>query len=80
MNPGCTKLAQRFRRATGEPPLTYLARWRMVLAQRALEDPEVRIGALAAQLGYGSDSAFSNAFKRVVGEAPMNYRRRAGAS
>ncbi|WP_072807530.1 helix-turn-helix transcriptional regulator [Rhodococcoides yunnanense] len=73
-----TIFAERFRRAAGEPPLTYLTRWRMVLAQRALEDPDVRIGALAAQLGYASDSAFSNAFKRIVGEAPLHYRRHAG--
>jgi AraC-like DNA-binding protein len=72
-----TVFFERFRRAAGEPPLTYLARWRMVLAQHALEDPDVRIGALAAQLGYGSDSAFSNAFKRIVGEAPQHYQRHA---
>ncbi|MGY4856356.1 AraC family transcriptional regulator [Cryobacterium sp. AP23] len=73
-----TVFSERFRRAAGEPPFTYLARWRMVLAQHALEDPDVRIGALAAQLGYGSDSAFSNAFKRIVGEAPQHYRQHAG--
>jgi AraC-like DNA-binding protein len=72
-----TVFTERFRRAAGEPPLTYLTRWRMVLAQHALEDPDVRIGALATQLGYGSDSAFSNAFKRIVGEAPQHYRRHA---
>lgn len=72
-----TVFSERFRRAAGAPPLTYLARWRMVLAQHALEDPDVRIGALAAELGYGSDSAFSNAFKRIVGEAPQHYRRHA---
>ena len=75
-----TAFSERFRRAAGEPPLTYLARWRMVLARHALGDPEVRIGTLAAQLGYGSDSAFSNAFKRVVGEAPTHYRRHAGTT
>lgn len=72
-----TVFSERFRRAAGEPPLTYLTRWRMVLAQHALEDPDVRIGALATELGYGSDSAFSNAFKRIVGEAPQHYRRHA---
>lgn len=75
-----TAFAERFRSVAGEPPLTYLGRWRMVLAQQALQDPDVRVGALATQLGYGSESAFSNAFKRAVGEAPLHYRQRAAGS
>lgn len=71
-----TSFAERFRAVAGAPPLTYLSRWRMVLAQRALRDPDIRVGALAAQLGYGSESAFSTAFKREVGESPLHYRRR----
>lgn len=71
-----TSFAERFRTVAGAPPLTYLSRWRMVLAQRALRDPDIRVGALAAQLGYGSESAFSTAFKREVGESPLHYRRR----
>jgi AraC-like DNA-binding protein len=51
----------------------------MLLAQRALRDGDVRVGALATELGYASESAFSNAFKRVVGESPMRYRHRARA-
>lgn len=48
----------------------------MLLARRALREEDVRIGALAARLGYTSESAFSTAFKREVGEAPVRYRRR----
>lgn len=71
-----TSFAERFREVAGVPPLTYLVRWRMALAQRALRDGDVRVGALAADLGYGSESAFSTAFKRVVGESPLRYRLR----
>ena len=71
-----TNFAERFRKVAGAPPLAYLSRWRMVLAQRALRDPDVRVGDLAAELGYGSESAFSNAFKREIGESPLHYRRR----
>ncbi|MBT2502220.1 AraC family transcriptional regulator [Curtobacterium sp. ISL-83] len=71
-----TSFAERFRTVAGVPPLAYVSRWRMLLAERALRDPDVRIGALAAELGYGSDSAFSTAFKREVGESPARYRRR----
>jgi AraC-like DNA-binding protein len=37
----------------------------------------MRVGSLAAELGYSSQSAFSNAFKREVGESPLRYRQRA---
>jgi AraC-like DNA-binding protein len=71
-----SSFARRFRAAAGVPPLTYLGRYRMLLAQRALRDTEVRVGSLAVELGYGSEAAFSTAFKREVGEAPLRYRRR----
>jgi AraC-like DNA-binding protein len=71
-----TSLAERFRTVAGVPPLTYLHRWRIRLAQRALRDSDVRVGDLAVELGYSSDSAFSTAFKREVGEAPLRYRGR----
>jgi len=69
-----TSFAERFRTLAGVPPLTYLNSWRMLLAQRALRDSDTRVGALASELGYTSESAFSNAFKREVGMSPMRYR------
>jgi AraC-like DNA-binding protein len=72
-----TSFAERFRTVAGIPPLTYLNRWRMLLAQRALRDSDVRVGSLAIELGYASESAFSTAFKREVGESPLRYRNRA---
>ena len=75
-----TSFAERFRTVAGIPPLAYLSRWRMVLAQRALRNPDVRVGALAFELGYGSESAFSTAFKREIGESPLRYRRRISAA
>lgn len=71
-----TSFAERFRTIAGAPPLAYLSSWRMLLAQRALRDPTARVGTIAADLGYASDSAFSNAFKREVGESPLQFRRR----
>jgi AraC-like DNA-binding protein len=71
-----TTFAERFRTVAGVPPLTYLSRWRMLLAQRALRAHDVRIGSLAFELGYASESAFSTAFKREVGESPRRYRHR----
>lgn len=72
-----TSFAERFRTVAGMPPLTYLNGWRMLLAQRSLRNGDARVGSLAAELGYSSESAFSNAFKRHVGVSPLRYRRRA---
>ncbi|MFD4407473.1 AraC family transcriptional regulator [Nocardia sp. NPDC058499] len=72
-----TAFATRFRAVAGIPPLTYLNRWRMLLAQQALRTGDTQVGALASALGYTSDSAFSTAFKREVGESPLRYRKRA---
>lgn len=71
-----TSFAERFRSVAGMPPLTYRSRWRMLQAQQALRSGDIRIGALAVDLGYSSEAAFSTAFKREVGESPLRYRRR----
>jgi AraC-like DNA-binding protein len=72
-----TSFAERFRAVAGVPPLTYLNGWRMRLAQRALRDGDIRMGPLAAELGYLSESAFSTAFRRETGMSPLQYRTRA---
>jgi AraC-like DNA-binding protein len=69
-----TAFAERFRTVAGMPPRAYLNRWRMMLAQRALRDDDVSVGSLASELGYASESAFSTAFKREVGQSPLRYR------
>jgi AraC-like DNA-binding protein len=69
-----TAFAQRFRIVAGTPPLGYLTNWRMLIAQRALNGGETRVGALAFELGYSSESAFSSAFKKNVGLSPAHYR------
>ena len=69
-----TTFAERFRSVAGVPPLTYLTNWRMRLAERALREEDTPLSTLAHSLGYTSDSAFSNAFKRVNGMAPKRYR------
>jgi AraC-like DNA-binding protein len=69
-----TTFVVRFRTVAGVPPLTYLLNWRMRLAERALRTESVPVSALALSLGYTSESAFSNAFKRTVGMSPKRYR------
>jgi len=64
----------RFSRLVGEPPITYLTRWRMHRATRLLKD-NVEIEKIAELLGYESGVAFHKAFKREVGMPPARYRK-----
>ncbi len=68
-----TVFAERFRAVMGETPMRYLVRWRMLLACDRLDHADDRLAAIAADLGYDSESAFSMAFKRVMGCAPRRY-------
>jgi AraC-like DNA-binding protein len=67
--------ARRFHALTGRPPLAYLTWWRMALACRRLKATDDTLAAVAAGVGYGSEYAFSKAFKRELGVAPSRYRR-----
>jgi len=67
--------ARRFTEAVGEPPLTYLSRWRMTTAARLLRDHDRPLAAVAKEIGYTSEFAFAKAFKRDFGVPPGTYRK-----
>ena len=69
-------LARRFVLQMGEPPLTYLTRWRLALAADLLVSTDHTLAAIAAKVGYANPFALSAAFKRVHGESPRDYRSR----
>ena len=69
-----TTFALHFSKIAGVAPLTYLTEWRMRLAERALREETTPVAVVARSLGYTSESAFSNAFKRVTGNSPKAYR------
>jgi len=58
----------------GEPPLTYLTRHRMRLAARQLGNSALSVGKVADLVGYASEAAFSQAFKREHGLSPSMWR------
>jgi len=70
-----TVIVERFAEYLGEPPLTYLARWRLRLAARLLETTRKTILQVAGDVGYASEAAFNRAFKREYGVPPARYRR-----
>ncbi len=61
---------QRFSARVGRPPLDYLTGWRMTLARSRLSRTGTPIARVAAEVGYISQSAFAQAFKRVFGVTP----------
>ena len=67
-------LAERFTQIVGQPPMHYLARWRMQLAARMLGDGAAKLSAVALDVGYDSEASFSRAFKKIVGVAPAAWR------
>lgn len=69
-----TTFAEHFKNVAGVAPLAYLTEWRMRLAEAALREKDVSVSDLSESLGYTSVSAFSNAFKRVIGKAPQRVR------
>ena len=75
-----TSFSQRFKETVGQSPMDYLTRWRMLLAANRLSENRDPVSVIAPSLGYQSESAFSNAFKRVMGCSPRQYGRQEDAS
>jgi AraC-like DNA-binding protein len=74
-----SEFAERFTQFIGIPPMQYLSKWRMQVASGLLAD-NVNIAAIAAEVGYGSEAAFSRAFKKLVGVPPSVWRDRSLAA
>jgi AraC-like DNA-binding protein len=69
-------LADRFTRLIGEPPMRYLARWRIQVAAHQLRNSDMALARIAEQVGYESEAAFNRAFKRNFGVPPATWRRK----
>jgi AraC-like DNA-binding protein len=67
--------AQKFKETVGTSPMEYLTRWRMLVAGDRLVSSSDPISVIALSLGYESESAFSTAFKRIMGRSPRQYSR-----
>jgi AraC-like DNA-binding protein len=67
--------AAKFKERVGATPIDYLIRWRMLLAGDRLKNSGDPISVISQSLGYESESAFSTAFKRIMGCSPRRYSR-----
>ena len=70
-----TVLTERFSQTVGVPPMQYLTEWRLQLAAERLAAGSAKVAAIASEVGYESEAAFSRAFKRMTGHAPAAWRR-----
>lgn len=70
-------MAARFTHLIGHSPMQYVTLWRMQIAARLLTDSPMKVAVVGQEIGYGSEAAFSRAFKKVVGVSPAAWRRKA---
>jgi AraC-like DNA-binding protein len=69
-----SSLAKRFAELVGQPPMQYLAQWRMQVAANLLAQSSAKVATIGAEVGYDSEAAFSRAFKKATGLAPGAWR------
>jgi AraC-like DNA-binding protein len=67
-------LAERFRHYLGEPPISYLTRWRLQLGAQMLSSTSYSVAQIASEVGYESEAAFNRAFKREFASPPARFR------
>ena len=75
-----SNLARRFMELVGQPPMQYLANWRMQVAANLLARRNDKVASIAAEVGYDSEAAFSRAFKKATGLAPGAWRAARGST
>jgi len=73
-NSSRSTLTARFRQLMGTSIIRYLTHWRLTVAESLLEGTDLDLRRLAVATGYGSEAAFSRAFKRHTGQSPRAYQ------
>jgi AraC-like DNA-binding protein len=68
--------ARSFKRAFGETPRRYLTRRRIERAQELLRGTDRPLTDVALDVGFGTPSSFSRAFRQITGEPPSAYAKR----
>ncbi|MDI3560473.1 AraC family transcriptional regulator [Bradyrhizobium sp. Arg816] len=66
-----------FKKSTGLSPHAWLRQNRLEEAKNMLRDTDASVISVAVALGYSSQTAFAAAFRKLSGETPSNWRRRA---
>lgn len=69
-----TSFTQRFVSIVGQPPKRYLTGWRLASAARLLRETDTPLASIARQVGYSTEFALSNAFRREYSVSPGRFR------
>ncbi len=72
--------AAKFAKLVGDTPVKYVRKWKMQMAVTMMQQDASSVSELAERLGYGSEAAFSRAFKQVMGCSPRAMRRQDDAA
>ena len=67
---------RRFKKATGETPISYLQKLRIETAKKLLETTDISLETIVEQVGYADLSSFRRLFKRETDLSPRDYRQR----
>ncbi|MBA3512281.1 alpha/beta fold hydrolase [Sphingomonas sp.] len=70
-----TVLADKFTRVLGQTPMRYCSRWRLRVAAGMLREGRRSAAEIAFLVGFGSEAAFSRAFRREYGQPPVTWSR-----
>lgn len=70
--------ARRFAAETGTTPHKWLTQQRVLAARSLLEESDLPVEQIAARVGFNSAVVLREHFRRTVGVAPSDYRRRFG--
>ncbi len=65
-----------FRKATGQPPMTFLRAIRVEAARSYLQTTDAPLKAIAPAVGFSDEQQLSRVFRRVAGISPGSVRRR----
>jgi AraC-like DNA-binding protein len=68
--------ALKFKTVLGQTPLEYLTQWRMCKAGVMIRSNDMSFSEAASAVGYESETSFSRVFRREMGVAPREYRRK----
>jgi AraC-like DNA-binding protein len=73
---GCsaTYFSKHFKQVTGMSFIDYLGRVRVQRAKSFLQNPSLRVGSIAFEVGFRSVSQFNRTFKKMMGRSPKTFR------
>lgn len=68
--------ARRFKAETGTTPHKWLTQQRILAARQLLEESDLGVEQIATEVGFNSPVVLREHFRREIGLAPVDYRRR----